>query len=197
MNKINDLIKNADWLGISKMQDPKSLVQNLSFQKAMSLSYHFLFNQERSDDLTDYGIEMLNEIRKNYSNEWMSDWKNDVFFGDACFLGMLYKERYAAYMRAFNRLTEVPASLLISIAECYLSPEPCISVEDAERFAKEALGKELSIEGVILLRGLYSEKNDMDNFVYWDNVFQQIKDLDIHTNVCWPEFLNLDKIIDN
>ena len=71
---------------------------------------------------------------------------------------MKYDERYESYKRAFEKTAAPPPSLLISLASCYLSPTPLLTLDEAENLAIKALEKELSIEGVTLIRGIYAEK---------------------------------------
>lgn len=191
MNKIFNLIDKKDWYAISNQFDPKSLVKNISFKKGMTLAYHMLFNDERDDDLRDYAIQLLQELRQIYPEEWSSDWKNDIFLGDACFMTMRYDERYEAYKRAYEKANPPPPSLLISLAGCYLLPEPPITVDEAENLAKMALENEMSIEGVVLLRGIYAEKKDHAKFDYWDKILQKVEEKNIHAQECWPNFFDI------
>lgn len=191
MNRITDLIVKGDWHTIFKQYEPKKLAKNLPFKKGMSLVYKMLFNEERDDDLRDYATELLQEIRQTHQKEWATDWRNDVFLGDACYLTMNFDEQDEAYKRAFEKVPQPPPSLLISLASCYLSPKVPITLDEAENLAKKALEKEMSIEGVVLLRGIYAEKNDQDKFDYWDKVFIEVEKKNMHTQRAWPDFSDL------
>jgi hypothetical protein len=100
---------------------------------------------------------------------------------------MKYDEQYEAYKRAYEKVTPPPSSLLISLASCYLSPRPSVTLEEAESLAKKALEKEVSIEGVVLLRGIYAEKKDQAEFDYWDKVLKEVEEKNIHTKGDWPD----------
>jgi hypothetical protein len=190
VNLFNLILKN-DWHAIVDQCQPKDLAKSLSFKDGRDLAYKMLFNEERNDNLRDYATELLQEIREIHFEEWSSDWKNDVFLGDACYITMKYNERYEAYQRAYKKASPPPPYLLISLASCYHSPEPPITLDDAENLVKKALEKEMSIEGVVLLRGIYAEKKDQVKFDYWDKVLKEVEEKKIHTKGTWPDFSNI------
>lgn len=183
---------------IVEQYKPKVLADNLSFDEGRILAYKLLCNEELDNDLRDYATDLLQELRNIYPIEWSEDWKNDVFLGDACYLTMKYEERYAAYKRAYEKVKPTPPSLLLSLAGCYLSFNPPITVDEAEKLTLKALEKEMSVEGVVLIRGIYARKNDQVKFDYWDKIFREVK----HNNLCstdnaWPDILpkkNLPKV---
>jgi hypothetical protein len=104
---------------------------------------------------------------------------------------MKYDERYEAYKRAYEKATPPPPSLLIALAGCYLLPKPSITLDEAENLAKKALEKEMSIEGVVLLRGIYAEKNDQVKFDYWDKIFKEVEENNVHTQDACPDFSDI------
>jgi hypothetical protein len=159
MNKISHLIESRDWYAIYQY-NPKFFAKMVSLTKGMVIAYHMLLNDERDDDLRDYAVQMLLELRLINYNEWALDWKNDFFLGDACHLTMQDDESYNAYKRASEKADPLPPSLLLSLAGCYLAFDPRITVDEAESLVKRALEQEMSIEGVVLLRGIYAGKND-------------------------------------
>lgn len=187
MNNISHLIFKSDWQTIANHYSPKSLAKGLSFKDGRLLAYKMLFNEERDDDLRDYATELLERIRQSYPKEWSEDWKNDVFLGDAFYMTMKYDERHEAYKRAYEKLIDPPPALLISLASCYLSPGSPITLEQAENLAKKALEEEMSIEGVILLRGIYAEKKDQAKFDYWDKILKELEEKQIHAKDIWPD----------
>lgn len=187
MDKISRLICKGDFRTIFYEYEPKMLAKYLSFKDARSLAYKMLFNNSGDDDFRDFATDLLQEIRLVYPKEWSEDWKNDVFLGDACYLTMNYDERYEAYKRAYKKAVPPPPSLLISLASCYLSPGSPISLEEAEKLAKEALEREISKEGVVLLRGIYAEKNDVAMFNYWDRIYRDIEKQKLQSTNLWPD----------
>lgn len=191
MNELSSLINKRDWKHIVNMYQPKELSNILSFKEGRNLAYKMLFNEERDDDLRDFATRLLQGLRQTYSKEWSLDWKNDVFLGDACYITLQYVERYEAYKRAYQRANPPPPSLLISLAGCYLLPNPPITLNEAENLVKKALEKELSIEGVTLLRGIYAEKNDQINFNYWNKILVELEEKNIHSPDTWPDFSDI------
>lgn len=187
MNKINNLIHKKNWHAIVNQYQPRIVAESLSFERGRTLAYQMLFNEERDDGLRDYAIELLQKIRHIHFREWSLDWKNDVFLGDACYLTMKGDEQFEAYKRAFDKAHPPPPSLLISLASCYLLPTSPVTLEEAENLAKKALEQEISIEGVVLLRGIYADKNQ-DLFDYWDKVLDEVEEKNIHTQAAWPDF---------
>lgn len=191
MSKISNLICENKWHAIADEYQANVLAEILSFKDGRNLAYKMLFNEERDDSLQDYATELLQEIRKNHSEEWSADWKNDVFLGDACYMTMKFNERYEAYKRAYEKATPPPPSLLIALASCYLLPKSPITLNEAEKLAKMALEKEMSIEGVVLLRGIYAEKNDQSKFDYWDKILKEVEKNNVHTQDVWPDFSDI------
>lgn len=63
---------------------------------------------------------------------------------------------------------------------------PIFTLEEAENLAKAALDKEVSIEGVVLLRGIYAEKKEMAKFEYWDEVLKRLEKNPIYIENDWP-----------
>ena len=193
MNQITDLIKKMDFHTIVKKYTPKNLAENLSFDEGRILAFKILFCQEWDSDLTDYATELLDQLRFIYAKEWSKDWKNDVFLGDAFFLANKYDEQYAAYKRAYEKIQPAPPYLLLSLASCYLSFDPPITIDEAEKLTLQALNKELSLRGVILIRGIYASKNDQVKFDLWDKIYQQLKEENLPSiEDAWPNILPTD-----
>jgi hypothetical protein len=92
---LNLIIKN-DWYTLVNQYNPKTVAQLLPFKDGRSLAYKLLFDEKRDDNLRDYATELLQEIRQIHSQDWLGDWKNDVFLGDACYMSMKYDEQYEA-----------------------------------------------------------------------------------------------------
>lgn len=136
-------------------------------------------------------VDLLQQVRKKYPQDWEADWRNDLFLGDACNFTMRFHESYEAYKRAalkFN--SNLPPYLLVSIAGCYLTPgKPPISIEEAERMIKEALEKERSIEAVTLIRGICKTKGREEEFSYWDKILEELEKKNAYMKSEWPEYL--------
>lgn len=60
----------------------------MSFEENMRCAYQMLNDEEYDDDLYNFAVDLLQHIRKKYPQEWESDWRNDLFLGDACHFTM-------------------------------------------------------------------------------------------------------------
>lgn len=193
IDKISDSIKKLDLHTIVRQYTPKVLADNLSFDEGRILAYKLSCNEELDNDLRYYATELLQELRQIYPNEWSADWKNDVFLGDACYLTMKEEERYEAYKRAYEKARPPPPSLLLSLAGCYHSCKPTITVDEAEKLVLSALEQEMSLRGIVLLRGIYARKNDQVKFDYWDKIFREVEQKNLHSkDDTWPDILPKD-----
>lgn len=137
MNDLLNLIQNHQWFQISQKYQPKEIAKKLPFKKGMLLGYHLLLNEQMDDDLREFAVELINEIRKTFPEDWNRDWRNDIFLGDAFYLTMKYEERYESYKRAFDKISPAPPALLVSMAGCYTIPgfpvKIPITIEEAEK----------------------------------------------------------------
>lgn len=182
-----------DFHTITKKYTPKKLAENLSFDDGRILAYKLLLNKELDDELREYAAELLDKLRFIYVKEWSADWKNDVFLGDAFLLTRKYDEEYAAYKRAYEKASPAPPSLLLCLASCYGTLNPPITADEAEKLTLKALEKELSLRGVVIIRGIYKSKNDQNKFDYWDRIYQELKGKEQHTSEgVWPNMLPKD-----
>lgn len=190
MKKISDLIKKHDWPLIYKRYTTDQIVEELSFEEGMRLAYQMLINKEGDDDLMNFAVDLLQLIRKKYPKNWESDWKNDLFLGDACHITMRYNERYEAYKRASLKFNSVPSNLLVSLARCYSAPgKPPISIDEAEDLIRAALEKEKSIEAVTLIRGICKSMEREEEFSYWNKVLEELEKKEAYMKSEWPELL--------
>jgi hypothetical protein len=177
MNNLFDLIEKKNWYEIANNFEVETLAKELSFEKGMFVATQLLFNEDRDDGLREFATQLLQKIRSSHPSEWSSDWKNDVLLGDASYITMNFEEQYNAYKRAFEKAQPPSPSLLIALAGCYLSPEKPITIDEAEKLAKQALRQEPLYDGIVLLRGIYALKEDKNKFEYWDKIFQETQNI--------------------
>jgi hypothetical protein len=189
MKDLLKLIDDRKWHHITKTYQPSELAKLLPFKEAMILGNQILGNEEGDDDLRIYATTLIDEIRKRYPEDWNVDWRNDVFLGDAFFLAMKYDENYQSYKRSFDTVFPRPHALLVSMAGCYSNPDCPVTIEDAEKWVREALKKEISMEAVVLIRGICKQKGDMDQFSYWDNIFKRLENKKSSMKHKWPSFI--------
>jgi hypothetical protein len=124
MNKFSDLINSMEFHTITKKYTSKKLAENLSFDEARILAYKMFLNKEFNDELREYAVELLDQLRCIYVKEWSADWRNDVFLGDASLLIRKYDEQYAAYKRAYEKI-QPPHPYVSSIHLCDRTCQLC------------------------------------------------------------------------
>jgi len=189
MNILLDAIEKKVWRQIWAQFTPEHAVRALSFRRAMGLAHSMLLNDERDDEIREYAVRLLQQIRDSYQEEWDADWRNDKFLGDACYLIVDYEGKYASYMRAYEKVEHAPASLLLALAGCDISPDvPSVTLQEAEDLVKRALQEGVSPKAAILMKGICSQKNDAEGVKYWDKILQDIGEKSVPVKNDWPEF---------
>ncbi len=192
MNSIGDLIRHKYWQKLATHFEPQTTARSLPFREGIVTAYKMLFNSEHDDDIRDYAVRLLFAIRDIYNEEWESDLGYDVLLGDACSLTWRYDEKYAAFKRAYDRADPKTPYLLFSLAGCYITPDlPFVTIEQAEAFVKKALEQELSIQAVVLIRGICQTKGDQKGLDYWDEVLEEVEKKQLWSRSSdWPAFLS-------
>lgn len=166
---------------ISTIFSAANLVNNRGFDESLNVARQILENEEWDQELQEYAVDLLEEIRKQFSEKWNSNWRYDAFLGYAYNIIFKYDERYAAYKRAFNRISPPPPQLLTALAECCWAPgSPPITEQEAILLVKEAMKEVPYIEAAQLIRGLYKSIGDTNQQVYWERILEKIKDNGIH-----------------
>lgn len=189
MKNLETLIHTEDWSTLTSNYSSDIVANHLSFKEGLVVACSILMNEERDDDLREYAVNMTQWIRKTHPIEWNTDWRNDKFLGDACFIAMRYDEMYEAYRRAYKLANPPPPSVLLALANCYHSPgKPPVSIQEAESLVIRALQQHRSKNAVRLIRGICEEKNDDAGANYWEQVLdsdamEESEDQD------WPDFL--------
>lgn len=192
MENLQKLIKEQNWLLITKNWNPKLIVEKLAYEECMCLAYRMLINEQADDNLMNFAVDLLQVIRKKNLQNWESDWRNDLFLGDACHITMRFNERYEAYKRAYLKFNplNLPPTLLVSLARCYSAPGvPPISIEEAEKLARAAVEKEISTETVALIRGICKMQGKDKEFFYWNETLEELEKKGPHIRNEWPEWL--------
>jgi hypothetical protein len=190
MNNLEHLLSNSNWNSLIKTYSIYDVVDSHSFQELITIVYKMLYNDEWDDEIQNYATDLLYVIREKYQKEWDSSWTFDSFLGNACNITLRYDERYIAYKRASEKATPIPPSLLVLLAECYISPgiSP-VSQEEAESLLRKSLQQEKTIEGVSLLKMICKEKNDIKEVIYWEKILQELEKQNIHIHDIQPKFL--------
>lgn len=177
------------WKGLVQLYPPIELVQLLSFKDALCAAYRMLCNEDWDEDLQEYAISFLYEIRRAYTKEWNSSWQYDALIGYACDIRYRHEERYEAYKRAFDRAVDPPPGLLIEFARCSICPgPPPIPYDQAIGLVMRALQRGPYADGIGLLCNLYSFKWDTQMEEYWRKILEK-SDHDFRSPSLIPQFI--------
>lgn len=170
-NSIIFLFENRCLNELVSSYSPSEIVKSLSFRNGLSLAYRLLYNEKWDEDLQEFAIKLLYDIRKIYPEMWNESWEYDALLGVACNITRKYDERYEAYKRAFDKTKNPPPGLLIELARCCICPgPPPISYVDAIELVLKALKNGPYADGIGLLSHIYSLKDDKKNEEYWTNI---------------------------
>lgn len=102
----------------------------------------------------------------------------------------LYDERYRCYKSAYEQLQDPPAELLLLLANCNSSPGiPLVSDKEAEYYLNEAEKKSLTCEIALAMRSHYILKNDKDKEEYWNQIYEKLKNDNVHSIQIIPDVL--------
>ncbi len=192
MNSIEELVRLKSWHDLTSHFDPLLVARRLPFREGIATAYRMFFNREHDDDICDYAVRLLFAIRDVYHKDWESDFGYDVLLGDTCDMTWRYDEKYAAFKRAYEKADQKTPCLLLSLAGCYIAPGlPPVTIEEAEDLVKRALDQELSIEAVVLMRGICAKKKDQKGFDHWNKIFQEVEEKQLRSRSShWPDFLS-------
>ena len=171
---ISEYLTASAWRRLVQLHAPGELVQLLSFKDGLCTAYRMLCNEDWDEDLQEYAISFLYEIRRAYTKEWNSSWQYDALIGYACEIRYRYEERYEFYKRAFDKTVAPPPGLLVNLARCSICPgSPPISYDQAIDLVMRALQSGPYADGIGLLCGLYALKHDMQMKEYWDKISER------------------------
>lgn len=191
MNKITNLFLNREWKQIVKLFTVNQVVHGLLFEDCLRLAYRLLYNKEWDENLQEYAIQLLYAIRNYYPKEWDSSWKHDGFLGVACDIRFKFDEKYQAFKRAFEGLSNPPPELLIQLASCVDCPgKPPISRLEAIDLLKKAIKNHTYIDAVGQLHKIYWELNDNQQANYWKEQWEKLEAKnEIQSPAIEPRFL--------
>ena len=186
---IAEYLTASEWRKLAQLYSPRDLARTLSFKDALCAAYRMLCNEDWDENLQEYAINFLYEIRKVYSSEWNSSWQYDAFIGYACLIRYRHEERYMAYKRAFDKAEDPPPRLLIELARCSICPgSPPIPYDQAIDLVMRALEIGHYSDGIELLVNLYSFKWDSQMEEYWRTILKE-SNLDFESPSIIPQFI--------
>lgn len=176
MKNINFLFDQKKWEDIA-MYPPEEIIKNLGFMNGMLVAYKLLYNEDWNEDLQEFAVKLLFNIKEKYSHEWDLNWRFDALLGLACDITLKYEERFEAYKRACEKAVKPPPELLIELARCCYCPgKPPISYEKSIELLKQSIMEHPYKQAASLLKGIYASKKDAENEEYWSKKMEQIKD---------------------
>lgn len=190
INKIKELVSQEKWDLLIANYSAKDICLSLNFSEAMHLTEHLFYDNMQDDVTQQFALKLAFEIKNHFKNEWENDWKNDVFLGDLCSILWLYEEQYTCYKRAYDKLTDPPAALLLLLAGCNSAPGiPPITEKESEFFLRKAAEKMVTYETALMMRTLYHNKADYQKERYWDKLCQELEQKNVHEEAIIPAVL--------
>jgi tetratricopeptide (TPR) repeat protein len=188
-NEIFFLFENCHWENLANLYSPKTLVEFLSFKDGLRLAYRLLYNDNWNENLQEYAVKLLYEIRDVYREDWNNSWEYDAFLGTACYITRKYEERYEFYKRALEKTNNPPPGLLLEFARCCICPgPPPISYDDAITLVMIVLKKAPYTDAIGLLSHIYSLKDDKKNEEHWTRILEK-SNQELVTPSIDPKFL--------
>ena len=186
------LFKKKQFEEIENQYLPNEIAALLPLKDGLRIAYRLLYNNNWDDNMQEYAVSLLNELRIVHSTEWNKSWEYDALLGLACDITGKHDERYEAYNRAFERIKDPPPRLLIELARCCICPDPPpFSYDYAIGLVMKAMKDVTYTDGVSLLCNLYSLKWDDEKKDYWSNVLQEmdLKGENVNSPLIEPRFL--------
>lgn len=167
---------------------PSDVLNRVPFNDAIKIACEMLYNEEWEDCLQVYATLLLEEMRKKYPEKWNSSWRYDALLGFAYDIILDYDERYAAYKRAFKKVSPQPPELLVAMAGCCWAPgKPPVTHEEAIVLVKQAIKTVPYIEAIEKLRGLYKSIGNSKEQKKWETILEGVKKTGFHL----PELIHI------
>jgi hypothetical protein len=188
MNQIQKLMSQSKWDIIIAKYLPKEICLNLNFSDTMHLIVDLAYENFQNGESQQFALKLILEAKEYFKQEWIRDWKNDVFLGDLCSYLCLYDQQYFYYKKAYEKLSDPPAALLLRLSSCDTTPDiPPITEQEAEYYLKKAAEKEITLETALALRTLSEKKHDQTQRNYWDQIYQKLEKEKIYADSLEPD----------
>lgn len=190
MNKIKDLISKRDWSLLIENYSVKEVCASLNFSEGMHIVEYLFYDDIQNDERQQYALKLAFEIKNNFKKDWEFDWKNEVFLGGLCEMLWLYDETYFCYKRAYDKLKNPPAELLLLLSNCNNAPGiPPITNEESEFYLRKSLEGKLTCEVALAMKSFYRLREDKTQENYWDGVYKKLEKENLHSEQLIPEVL--------
>lgn len=189
MFNYDELLNITDWSLIREYHIAE-ITNALDMKEAVIIACRMLYNKGWDTNIQNYAVELFYAIRKKYSDQWNACWKLDVLLGLACEITWRYEEKYLAYKNASLKISPIPPSLLVLLAECYFSPGiPPVSRQEAKSMLLDAITMEKTIEGVELIKWICQRDKQCKEVKYWDEILKEVTEKNLHTQNLYPSFV--------
>lgn len=187
-DNLSQLIAENKWVSIVKEFKVDKIPDLLGYKDSMTLAYDLFFENLHDDDIQEFAVDLFFALKKGYTVEWNSDWKNNVFLGKLCSITWRYDEMCALYKEAYESLNDPPESLLLLLASCNSVPGiPSIDEKASEIFLQRAMAKKMTYEAALMMKGRAQESGTDE--IYWENVCLDLKKRNRHTEIIIPDVL--------
>ena len=155
------LVANSKWNELVSRYHPAEIAQKCDFKKSLIIAYSLLYNDAWNEELQEYAVNLIYNVREIYPDEWESNWRYDAFLGSACDITLKYDERYEAYKRAYERASEPPPRLVIEFAHCCDCPGvPPITYDRAIELLRGVINNFPYLDAIALMSAVYALKGD-------------------------------------
>jgi len=158
---------------------PHQVAEFLGFDNSLKLAYRLLYNAKWDEDLQDYAILLICEVKTFYPDEWEKDWRFDAFLGSAYDVvsrdDSHYDKRYEAYRRAYQKANPPPPELMTALAGCIDAPGKLpILYEEAEMLAKKAFAIEPYSDAAGILCAVFFAKGMEAESQHWAKIRDEL-----------------------
>ena len=171
-----EIIREKNWGKLCFSYSPRQITQRLYFRGVMKLAYELLYNTARDDDIHNYGLRLLENIRKKYPQEWGESWEYDAFLGEAYRFNCFYDESFYALKRALGNASSPTPSLLIRVAKCTSCPGPSpIPLPKAIQYLHRAIKEYLYSDATNILSSLHDRLDETQYAAFWKNISYTVR----------------------
>lgn len=190
MSKIKEMFAQKNWDNIISTYTIQEICLSLNFKDSMHLVKHLFYDDIQDDEKQQFAFKLALAMKYHFINDWETDWKNDIFLGGMYAMLCFYDERYLCYKKAYDKLKDPPAELLLLLSDCNNAPgKPPITDEEAFSYLKKALEKKMTCEAAFIMRNINKLKGNKSETEYWDQIYKKLEREDIHSEQIIPDIL--------
>jgi hypothetical protein len=196
MSELKKIIAEKDFKKIISKYSRDDICSSFNFKESMWVAKHLFFDDLCDDEYQQFALKLTLKIKDHFPDEWSNDCQNDIFLGELYSVLWCYDEEYECYKRAYDKLKDPPAALLLRLSRCNSAPgTPPITNEEAEYYLKKSAEKKVTYETALKMRTLYRQKEDLIRADYWDKLYEELQQKNIHADYLTPEVFNVDPFL--